>query len=298
MEELNNRQIVLLCAFISFVVSIATGIITVAMLEEAPQTITQTVNRVVERTIERVVPDEDKKPNTPPPVTTVTKEVTVLAKEDDLIVSAVEKNQPRIASIFLGGMATTGDPIAVGFIVSRDGLVVADASKLIGDGAVADEYIVTIGSDTYTAKPMTGQEKSDAPVFFLKINGLPEGKTFDAVSFGSAMTPKVAQTLIVIGGANGENISKTNVSKLRYSKGEGTTTPQVLIGIETNPALSRSTSGSLVVNLDAQVVGIAVWSPASERIIIYPGDRIFKLVGSAGSSETKVSSEMLELTGT
>src|SRR3989338_3652435 len=118
MEELNKNQIVLLVLLVSFVTSIATGIVTVTLMGQAPPAVTQTINRIVERTIEKVVPRETQ-------VSTVIKEVPVIVTEEALIVKVVNEGSKAIARIvtatdeakfvssgFLidGGLVITVDP--------------------------------------------------------------------------------------------------------------------------------------------------------------------------------------------
>jgi hypothetical protein len=284
MEELNNRQIVLLSMLVSFVVSIATGIITVAMLEEAPQTVTQTVNRVVERTIERVVtststPEKPKQA----PVSTVTKEVTVFAKEEDLIVSAVEKNQPRLALIYSSTASTGTPPIAAGFVVSRDGVIAAPKGRLLSDMLLLDKtYKVSVSGVTYEASPMTSRGY-DGPVAFLKMRSVGAGETFDAVSFGRQGGSKVGQSVIILTPFD-IGIQKTSITKLDMREAVGTSTPATLIAIEVLPRLTNEYIGGLAVNLDGQAVGIVVWSPEYDKTVVYPSSLLFDLVGA--SSET------------
>ena len=294
MEELNNHQVVLLTMFTSFVVSIATGIITVAMLQGAPPMLTQTVNRVVERTIERVVTGSStpEKSASAPLITNVTKEVTVYAKEDDLVVAAVEKNQPRVARIYAVLAATSSDSLAVGFVISRDGLIVTETKSFLGDGAAKETYRVVIGEKRYTAAPMPNQDDAKKPVYFLKISDLAQGETLDAVSFGRAGEQKLAQTVVVLGGTNGDGVFKTTLSKLRFTKSESTSTPQLLTGIETLPRIPDENLGGLVVNLDGQAVGMVVSGNELVKYMIYPVSRLLELVGAApGAASDKTHNQ-------
>ena len=91
-EELSKSQIILLTLLVSFITSIATGIVTVSLMDQAPPIIAQTVNRVIERTVETVVPKGQTAS------TVVTQEKTVIVKETDLISQAVKKVPPSSAS--------------------------------------------------------------------------------------------------------------------------------------------------------------------------------------------------------
>ena len=92
MEDLNKNQLILLTLLVSFVTSIATGIITVSLLQEAPPVVTQTINRVIERTIEQVVPESEGGG-------TVTREVTVVVTEEDQVIDAISKNAKSVVRV-------------------------------------------------------------------------------------------------------------------------------------------------------------------------------------------------------
>ena len=56
LEQLTKHQIVLLTLLVSFVTSIATGIVTVSLMDQAPAGVTRVVNQIVEHTVEKVIP--------------------------------------------------------------------------------------------------------------------------------------------------------------------------------------------------------------------------------------------------
>lgn len=53
-KDLDKKQLILLTLLITFVVSIATGIITVSLMNQMPKSVPYTVNNVIQRTIEKV----------------------------------------------------------------------------------------------------------------------------------------------------------------------------------------------------------------------------------------------------
>src|SRR5216683_1812644 len=93
-EKLTKSQIVLLTLLISFMTSIATGIVTVSLMQQAPPAITETVNRVVEHTVEKVVQGQVASVAVPQP------SKTVVVKESDLIPQAVTTVSASIVRIF------------------------------------------------------------------------------------------------------------------------------------------------------------------------------------------------------
>src|SRR5450631_767788 len=87
-KDLNKPQLILLAVLLSFVTSIATGITTVTLMQQAPKSFTAPINRVVQQTIEKIQQVEGK---------TVTQ--TVVVKEEDLVVDAIAKNESAVFAI-------------------------------------------------------------------------------------------------------------------------------------------------------------------------------------------------------
>ncbi len=168
MEELNKNQIVLLTLLVSFVTSIATGIVTVTLMDQAPTAVTQTINRVVERTIEKAVPGETK-------VTTVVKEVPVVVTEDKLIVDVINNTSSgavRIANV--DGKTTLG----TGFIVNKNGLIATAELLLIPPTPEAVEG---------APAPSTPAIPTDYQVFFNNSKSLPAKLVKTSVEVGVAL---------------------------------------------------------------------------------------------------------------
>ena len=87
-KDLNKPQLILLAVLLSFVTSIATGITTVTLMQQAPASFTAPVNRIIRQTVEKIQQVEGK--------TTVQ---TVIIKEEDLVVDAIAKNQSTVFTI-------------------------------------------------------------------------------------------------------------------------------------------------------------------------------------------------------
>src|SRR6185369_11415792 len=126
-KDLNKTQLILLAVLLSFITSIATGITTVALMQQAPESFIAPVNRVIQQTVEKIQQVEGK--------TTVQ---TVVVKEEDLVVDAIAKNHSAVFSVTKEGQSsdtTTGEISAGrGFAVTNEGIIVADAALVPGAG--------------------------------------------------------------------------------------------------------------------------------------------------------------------
>ncbi len=266
MDDLNKQQLVLLALLVSFVSSIATGIVTVTLMQQAPKEVGQTISKVIERTIETVVPI--KGPN-------ITE--TTIIKEEDFVVSAIERNKGGIVLIRpIAPDATLGEVASFGLIFSNAGNVVTDASSVSGDSA----YVAELPNGTIVSLARVVDGKS---VSIFELTPKKDEKVeWQSVLVGKAENLKVGQSVVSFGSRAGTGIISELVFETEKSEGTGTTTPRTetkklsLIKTSTN---SRDDSGSAVIALDGGVIGVVAFR-AGERVTV-PTDVIVSLLESS-----------------
>jgi len=250
---------VLLVLLVSFVTSIATGIVTVTLLEEAPPIVTQTINRVVEHTIERVVPGESQT------ATVIETEKTVVVNEEDLITSVIEKNTDKIVKIYRG---TAEGPvyIGVGVLVSKDGIVAAATDSSILSAGKNNSYTIVLSN----GKEVPGEAvltTSGKPTALLRLTFTEEdGVVPGSIKYGDINGLKLGQTIVTIYGRTRTSIALGIISGLdektievvaEEGSEEQPRSISVLQAIETNIDDSKIGRGAVLLNLFGEVVGIS-----------------------------------------
>jgi len=229
-KELNKSQLILLAVLLSFITSIATGITTVTLMQQAPKSFTAPVNRVVEQTVDKIEQVEGK---------TVTQ--TVVIKEEDLVVDALSKNQSAVFSITkeIQNPDLTYSEISAGrgFAISTDGTIVADAT-LVPDKEV---YYVKNSSGKFKADFVSTNKDGFS---FLKI-GAPVNGTdspvFTVPNFGDITQMKIGQQVLLLG---------------------STVTSSIFEGLNADKSIdlnvSKANAGGLVLDLDGDALGMAL----------------------------------------
>ncbi len=179
-EDLSKSQLLLLTILVNFVVSIATGILTVSLLDEAPRTVTQTVDRIVDHTIE-----------------TVTTQVPSIGKtsapsSEELLTAAVAGDVARTVAVSYRAGATS--PSAIGTYLPKANVVIA-ASEL------PDHVTVTFSTGASVEATKSGEDGAlkrfslagTAPALpsesFADVSKLKQGQTAIGVTAdGKAVT--------------------------------------------------------------------------------------------------------------
>jgi len=246
-KDLNKSQLILLAILLSFITSIATGITTVTLMQQAPTSVTAPINNVVRQTIEKIQQVEGK--------TTVN---TVIVKEEDLVVDAIEKNQSAIFALSKDGIGLDGSSIVIpagrAFAISNSDIIVADAKS-------------APGQEAYYVKNDSGKFKADfvstdkAGFSFLKV-GVPlddQSKlVYTIPTFGDMSKMKVGQKIILLG---------TTISSFIY-EGNG----------NINLSVSKGDAGGLVLNLNGEALGMALTSDTTSFIPISAINDALKVV--------------------
>jgi S1-C subfamily serine protease len=252
LEQLNKSQIVLLTLLVSFVTSIATGIVSVTLMEQAPPAITQTVNRIVERTVEKVVPQEGQ-------VAAASTEI-VTVQESDRVADAVAKTVPVAVRLFAPGKDTYGQPIVLslglGVVATDDGLIFADGSMMSDD---ADISVLRSDGIRVPAK-VVGRDPATGVVRLQAASTTETEKDGKKETMPIAWTPAVfvksdaqlGEKIVVLAGQSSLKVADGIVTALPAG-GEGIAAHI----IETSVPLDAYAVGSPLVTVHGEVLGLA-----------------------------------------
>jgi len=259
-KDLNKPQLILLAVLLSFVTSIATGITTVTLMQQAPSSFTAPINRVIQQTVEKIQQVEGK--------TTIQ---TVIVKEEDLVVDAIAKNATAVFAVSKEALDANGNNVEVsagrGFAISADGIVVVDGNSIFDKGV-------------YYLKNDSGKFKADflsldrAGFSFLKIGVSLEEKNkavFTVPTFGDLDKVKIGQKILVFGSSivsfifDGNKDIKTNITK--------------------------PNAGAIILDLDGNVLGIALAGEIISFASINTINNVLKL--SLNPSETMPATPIL-----
>ncbi len=182
-EDLSKTQLLLLTILVNFVVSIATGVLTVSLLDAAPTTVTQTVNRIVDHTIETVTTQ----------VPTIGKDATPSSEE--LLTSAIAIDAAHTVTIkYKIGSQTLS---TTGFYLPSSKLVMAGRGDLPGHitvvfpggAALEADKSASDGSLIRYAFPADATLPQATAVKFVPSSSLKQGQTLIGLTAdGKAVT--------------------------------------------------------------------------------------------------------------
>ena len=157
-EELSKSQLILLTILVNFVTSVATGILTVSLLDHSPALVTQTVNRVVEHTIETVAAA----------VPTAVTQVPAPSNQD-LVTAAIGADAMRVVAIYAAKTGTSTPAVAFGTYLPK-----ARAVATAAQDALPKEVLVEFTNGSYSAASLAHEGKGIAIFGFADGAVLPK----------------------------------------------------------------------------------------------------------------------------
>lgn len=241
-EDLSKTQLLLLTILVNFITAIATAVLTVSLLDQAPPTVTQTVNHIVERTVESAQA-------TPIPGI-VTKQTTVIIKDEDLLSAAIAANASRTVYIYRGGTSTPA--IATATYIPKARAVVTSTVQGLPKEA-------TIGFPGGIAVPASiSRAGATLTIYgFADAAALPTMSSPDLVKSGTLKQGQTAVGITREGSAITSIVSRVDADGIHAD----------LTGV---PA------GAGIVNISGDLIGIATGIPG----LIASADKILTLLSA------------------
>ncbi len=249
-EELSKSQLILLTILVNFVTSVATGILTVSLLDHAPAFVTQTVDRVVERTIETVTAAPAAIIQAPAP------------SNQDLVTAALGIDAARAVVIYAAETGTSTPPITVGTFLPKSRAIATAALD-----ALPKEILVEFQNGSYSAASLAHEGSGIAIYGFSDAAVLPKVSSPLLVA---ASDLKLGETALAL---SADGTAATGIVARVSAKGIHTTLPDI-------------GAGSAVVNLSGNLIGIGAGATPG---FLISADKITALLAATSTAATSTA---------
>lgn len=250
-EELSKSQLILLTILVNFVTSVATGILTVSLLDKAPPIVTQTINRVVEHTIETV--------------TQASPAAAVLApapSNQDLVTAALGMSASREVVIYAAETGTSTPGVSIGTYLSKS-RTVATAMR----DTLPTEAIIEFSDGSYASASLARADKDLAVYGFADTVALPKISSPALVRPDDLRLGQTALAISVDGSANTGIVARVGEAGIQ------TTLPDIGIG-------------AAVVDLAGNLIGI---SGGERQGLLVPAHGITMLLAATSTVATSTA---------
>ena len=246
LEQMTKHQVVLLTLLVSFVTSIATGIVTVSLMDQAPSGVTRVVNQIVEHTVQTVIPA------TQSAAALTTTEKTVVVKDDDLTAQSIAKVQRSIIRIVAKG---SDQLVARGVIIDAKGTALTDAAAMVVSGAKDFEAILSDG----TRVPAVSRAAATSTQLLTLDVAVGTSTAVAPAAVADPSKLSLGQSVIRIGGNGADTVGSGVIASLPNKD-----TPNLI-----ESSVSSATSGSVLITLFGEVVGIVTADSTLEGADFY-----------------------------
>ena len=263
MEELTKTQIILLTLLVSFVSSIATGIVTVTLMDQAPSDVVKVFSRVIEHKVELPAEVQEKKL---PEASSLAKE-TVILKEEDLITDALAKNSKTLVRVNeINGDVSIFVGLAV--IVHSDGTVVTDSSVLNSEKMYEGELFN--GKKKLLSLVRYDPKEKTALLQFVRVAedilaGDAERVSLRAVNFADASKFKIGQTVLTLSGSERDEAGIGILASMQHKEAGSGESVSAAVGSVKSQLLRIGTSirtdgatGGPLLNIFGELMGVTV----------------------------------------
>lgn len=242
-EELSKSQLILLTILVNFVTSVATGVLTVSLLDQAPPVVSRTVNQIVDHTIETVAAAA--------PI--VAPAAAPAPSTQELVTAALASAAVHSVAIYGAKAGTSSPAIAIGTYLPASRAVATAALD-----ALPREALVGFSDGTYAPASISHEGGGLAIYGFGDKAKIPTGSTPSLIQ---AKNLKLGQTVLALAA---DASAETGIVS-RVAGGTIHTT------------LANTSAGPASVDLAGNIIGIASGAAPGDLI---SADAIFALLSA------------------